>query len=146
MLLLNLSRCLANAVHPARILLLISLSCFFFSGVVSLSQVDVAFNVLDLSVVDIIVIHHHLCLRLVHLQTLIFTFISIRVAFVVGHVGISTYKYVVGEVKKTVCLQASRFPSQSSEYAFECCREQLGRYGISLSYASPDVDRIAFFV
>ena len=27
-----------------------------------------------------------------------------------------------------------------------CCREQLGRYGISLSYSSPDVDLVAFFV
>ena len=42
-----------------------------------------------------------------------------------------------------VYLQTSGFPSQSSEYAFECCSEQLGRYGISLSYSSPGVDRIA---
>ena len=51
----------------------------FVSGAVSQSQVDVAFNVLDPGVVDIywcVVFHHHLCLRLVHLQTLIFTFIS----------------------------------------------------------------------
>ena len=51
----------------------------FFSGAVCLSQVDVAFNVLSLGVVDIywrVVFHHHLCLRLVHRQTLIFTFIS----------------------------------------------------------------------
>ena len=33
-----------------------------------------------------------------------------------------------------VYLQASGFPSQSSEYTFYCCRKQLGRYGISLSY------------
>ena len=45
-----------------------------------------------------------------------------------------------------VYIQASGFPSQSSEYAFECCREQLGRYGISLSYTSPDVDIVASFV
>ena len=42
---------------------------------------------------------------------------------------ISAYDYAVGEVKITeifaVYLQASGFPSQSSEYAFECCREQL---------------------
>ena len=37
-------------------------------------------------------------------------------------------------------------PSLSSEYAFECCREQLRRYGVSLSYSSPDVDRVVFFV
>ena len=40
----------------------------FVSGAVSLSQVDVAFNVLNLSVVDIywcISFHYHLCLRLV---------------------------------------------------------------------------------
>ena len=30
--------------------------------------------------------------------------------------------------------------------SFECCREQLGRYDISLSYSSPDVDLVAFFV
>ena len=49
------------------------------SGAVSLSHVYVALNVLDLSVVDIywcVGFHHHLCLRLVHLQTLIVTFIS----------------------------------------------------------------------
>ena len=34
--------------------------------------------------------------------------------------------------------KASGFLSQSSEYAFECCRKQLGRYG-------PVVDRVAFF-
>ena len=45
-----------------------------------------------------------------------------------------------------VYLQASGLPSLSSEYAFECCREQLRRYGISLSYSSPDVDLVAFFV
>ena len=51
----------------------------FVSGAVSLYQVDVVFNVLDLSVVDLywcVVFHHHLCLRLVHLQTMVFTFIS----------------------------------------------------------------------
>ena len=57
---------------------LLVLFCFI-SVAVSLSQVDVAFNVLDLSVVDIfwcVCFHHHLCLRLLHLQTLIVTFIS----------------------------------------------------------------------
>ena len=39
-------------------------------------------------------------------------------------------------------LQASDFPSQSSEYAFECCHKQLGQYAISLSYSSPDVDLV----
>ena len=51
----------------------------FGSGAVSLSQADVAFNVLDPSVVEIywrVVFYHHLSLRLVHLQTLIFTFIG----------------------------------------------------------------------
>ena len=51
----------------------------FVSCAASLSQVDVAFKVLDLSVADIywcVVFDHHLCLRLVHLQTLVFTFIS----------------------------------------------------------------------
>ena len=63
---------------------------------------------------------------------------------------ISAYDYVVGEAKMTkifaVYLQASCFPSQWSEYAFEFCREQLGRCGISLSYSSPGVDLVAFFV
>ena len=44
--------------------------------------------------------------------------------------------YVVGEAKMTkifaIYLQASGFPSQSSEYPFECCREQLGRYAICM--------------
>ena len=51
----------------------------FVAGVVSLSHIDVAFNVFDLSVADIywsIVFHHHLCLRLVHLQTVTSTFIN----------------------------------------------------------------------
>ena len=51
----------------------------FVPGAVSLSQVYEVFNVLDLSVVDIywcVVSHHQLCRRLVHLHTLIFTFIS----------------------------------------------------------------------
>ena len=46
----------------------------FVSGAASLSQVDVAFNVLDMGVVDIywcVGFHHHLCLRLVHIQTLL---------------------------------------------------------------------------
>ena len=63
---------------------------------------------------------------------------------------ISAYEYVVGEAKITkifaVYLQTSGFPSQSSEYVFECCLEQLGRYCISLSYTSPGVDLVAFFV
>ena len=37
------------------------------------------------------------------------------------------YEYVVGGAKMTrifaVYIQASGFPSQSSEYAFECCRK-----------------------
>ena len=44
----------------------------FVSGALSLTQVDVAFNVPDLGVVDIywcVVFHYHICLRLVH-QTL----------------------------------------------------------------------------
>ena len=36
--------------------------------------------------------------------------------------------------------------SQSSEYAFGSCRKQLGRDSISLTYSSPDVDIVAFFV
>ena len=51
----------------------------FLSGAVALSQVDIAFNVLDVNVVDIywcVVFYQHLCLRIVYLQTLIFTFTS----------------------------------------------------------------------
>ena len=47
----------------------------FVSGAVSLSQVDVALNVLNMSFIDVyrfVVFHHHLCLRRFHLQTLIF--------------------------------------------------------------------------
>ena len=58
-------------------------------------------------------------------------------------IGAYEYVYVVGEAKITkifvVYLQSSGIPSQSSEYGFEYCREQLGRYGISLSYTTPDV-------
>ncbi|KAK2174775.1 hypothetical protein NP493_778g04036 [Ridgeia piscesae] len=46
----------------------------------------------------------------------------------------------------TIKCQPSGFRSQSSEYAFECCPELLGRYGISQSYSSTDVDCVAFFV
>ena len=56
-----------------------SLNLLLVSGAVSLSQVDVAFNALDLSVVDIkwcVGFHHHLYLRLVHPQALLFAFIS----------------------------------------------------------------------
>ena len=76
----------------------------------------------------------------------------IPVAFVVANVVwcISAYQCVVGEANMTkifaVYLQASGFPSQSAKCAFECCRGQLGRYGISLSYSSPDVDLFAFFM
>ncbi|KAK2170756.1 hypothetical protein NP493_1143g01020 [Ridgeia piscesae] len=55
------------------------ITLIFVSGAISLSQVDVAFNVLDLSVGDIywcVGFSHHLYLRLVQLQTLIVTFIS----------------------------------------------------------------------
>ena len=64
----------------------------------------------------------------------------IPVAFVVALVVSCAYEYVVGEAKMTkifaVYLQTSGFPSQWLEYVFECCRKQLGRYGISLSYSS----------
>ena len=46
---------------------------------VSLSQVDVPFNVLDLGVIDIywcVVFHHHLCLRHVHLENCMMNFVS----------------------------------------------------------------------
>ena len=59
----------------------------------------------------------------------------------------SAYEYVVGEAKMTkifsIYLQASGFPSQTLEYAFEWYREQLG---ISMSYSSPDADLVGFFV
>ena len=51
---LKMSRFLASAVHPAVILLSISLSWFFVSGGISLFQIGVAFKDLDLSVVDIL--------------------------------------------------------------------------------------------
>ena len=80
MLPLKMSRCLANAVHPAVIFSFYLLVLVFVSCAVSLSQVDVVFNILDLGGVDIywcVVFRHHLCLRLVcHLQIMVFTFIS----------------------------------------------------------------------
>ena len=105
-----------------------------------------SFHVLDLSVVDI-----YWCVVFVALSSTCSSSDPdchfrqlILVVFVVSHVD------VVGEVKMTkiftVYLQVSGFPSQSSEYTFECCRKQFGRYGISLSYSSPDVGLVAFFV
>ena len=62
---------------------------------------------------------------------------------------INAHEYAAGEAKMikifAIYPQASGFPSLSSEYAFECCRKQRGRYGTSLSYISPDVDLVAFF-
>ena len=52
---LKMSRCLANAVHPAVILLCISLS-WFLSLALYLCPSYIAFNVLDLSVVGIILV------------------------------------------------------------------------------------------
>jgi len=50
------------------------------------------------------------------------------------------YMYVVVEAKMTkifaVYLQASDFLNQASEYAFECCRKQVGPCGICLSCSS----------
>ena len=66
MLPLKMLWCLVNAIHSSRLDSSLNLLVLVFvSGAVSLSQVDVAFNVLDLSVVDIywcVVFHHHLCL------------------------------------------------------------------------------------
>ena len=41
-------------------------------------------------------------------------------------------------------FQGSRFPNNFSEYVFERCRKQLGRYGVSVSCPSPKVDLVAF--
>jgi len=61
-------------------------------------------------------------------------------------INIFVFQYVFGEPKMTdifsVYHQASGFPSQP----FECFLKQLGRYGVSLLYSSPDVDLVAFFV
>ena len=46
------------------------------SGAVSLSHVDVDFNVLNMSGADIYWCVVFLCLRLVHLQVMVFTLIS----------------------------------------------------------------------
>ena len=62
---------------------------------------------------------------------------------------ISAYEYVIGEAKMTkifaVYLQASGFPI-SRRKMISSAAEQIGRHGISLSYSSPDVDFVAFFV
>ena len=73
---LIMSRFLTNFFPSGRDSSLNLLVLVYVTGAVSLSQVGVAFNVLDLSVFDIIywcVVFH---LRKVHIQTLIFTFIS----------------------------------------------------------------------
>ena len=46
----------------------------------------------------------------------------------------------------SVCLQACGLPNQSSAYAFERCRKQFERCGVSLSYSSTDVEPVAFCV
>ena len=58
------------------LLVLFFLWCCFFSGAVSLFHVDVPFNVLDLSIVDMCQFLHHLCHQLIHLQTMIVAFVS----------------------------------------------------------------------
>ena len=71
----------------------------FVSGAISLSQADEVFNVLDQSVVDThccVVFHLHLCLRLVHLHTLIFPFtdnscsICCSSRYVLAHMSMSS--------------------------------------------------------
>ena len=90
----------------------------FVSGAVSLSQVDIAFNVLDLSVVDIywcVGFRHHLCLRLVHLQTLIVIFSSVNSCSiccsscgVLAHMSMSSATNVMMENSTpTLCQQHS---------------------------------------
>ena len=66
MLPLKMSRFLALSGRDFSLNLLVFV---FDSGAISLSQADVAFTVLNLSVVDIYCFHHHLCLRPVHLGT-----------------------------------------------------------------------------
>ena len=56
----------------------------FVSDAVSLSQVDVAFNVLDLGVVDIhwcVILFHRLCLGLVHRQLAHVAFVVVVVVY-----------------------------------------------------------------
>ena len=71
MLPLKMSPCLVNTVH-GRDSSLNLLVLIFGSGAVSQSQVYVAFNVLDLSIVDMC----RFSSSRIHRKTLIFTFIS----------------------------------------------------------------------
>ena len=119
MLPLKISWSKANAVHPAVILLLISFSCFFVSDDLSLSHVNVAFDVLDQSVVDIMVCHFSsspLSLTCSSSNLDCHFHQQIPVAFVVVLVVPNAYEYVVGEAQMTkifaVYLQVSGFPSQ----------------------------------
>ena len=61
-----------------------------------LSQIDVANKVFDLNVVNVywcVVFHHHLCLRLVHLQTDFHFLQLIPVACgVLAHISLSSAK------------------------------------------------------
>ena len=63
---------------------------------------------------------------------------------------ISAYEYDVVEVKMSkmfaIYRHTSGFPSKSSEYAFQCCRKQLWRYGNSLLCSTPGVDLFTYFI
>ena len=85
------------------------LGLVFVSGAVSLSQVDVSFNVLDLKVVDIcwfVVFHNHLCLRLVHFQTLVLLSSANSCSICCSSCGVLAHMNML---------------SASAEYSFECC-------------------------
>ena len=91
----------------------------FVSGDLSLSHVNVAFDVLDQSVVDIMVCHFSsspLSLTCSSSNLDCHFHQQIPVAFVVVLVVPNAYEYVVGEAQMTkifaVYLQVSGFPSQ----------------------------------
>ena len=88
----------------------------FICGGISLSQVDVAFNVLDLSVVDIYLsvgFHHHLCLRRFIFRPCVSLLSANSGSICCSSWCINACEYVVGEAKMTkifdVYLQASGF-------------------------------------
>ena len=80
----------------------------FACGAVSLSQVDVAFNVVWLSGVDIywyVLFNHHLYYRHVHLLALNFTFVCLHLQHLLYFMrSASAYVCVVGRAKITLSI------------------------------------------
>ena len=144
---LKISRCLASAVYPVLILLWISLSWWLSLGAVYLNQVNVAYNVLGLSVVDIIILITHFP------SSPLFSNCSsskpdfnfrqlIPVAVIVNRVMcVSPYEYIVSDIRSlSSCLW---FPKS---IVVGICIRVHGRHVVSLPHCSHDVDLVVLFV